>query len=52
MTLKRLYHCLPLIEIIHIKLAAVEMAKNNGTELLTMMEQYCLSFYFKSYILR
>ena len=51
MTLKRLHHCQPSIGINHIKLAAVEMAKINGIKLLTMMEQYCLSFNFKPHIL-
>ena len=50
MTLKRFHHCQPSIEISHIKLAAVEMAKNYGVELLTMMEQYdSTSFNFKPY---
>ena len=48
-SLKRLHHCQPLVEISHIKQAAVEMAKNYGIELFTMMEQYCLSFNFKPY---
>ena len=51
MTLKKLHHCQPSIGINRIKLAAVEIAKNNGIELLTMMEEYCLSFNFKFYIL-
>ena len=51
MTLKRLHHCQPSIEIYHIKLATVEMVKINGIELLAMMEQYCSSFDFKPLIL-
>ena len=49
MTLKRFHHCHPSIGISHIKLAAVKMAKNYGIELLTVMEQYCLSFNFTPY---
>ena len=34
MNLKRLHHCQPSIGVNHIKLAAIEMAKNNGIKLL------------------
>ena len=51
MTLKRLHHGQPLSGVSHIELAAAEMAKNNGIQLLKIMEQYCLSFNFKPYIL-
>ena len=51
MTLDRFHHNQPSIRIHHIELATAEMAESNGIKLLTMIEQYCLSFNFKCYIL-